>query len=60
MTYSEIYGAGGLVVQVLITPWMINKFGEKSALIFGLFVYIIYMGSHHNLLKLISSVQLVN
>ena len=45
---------------MLITPWMINKFGEKSALIFGLFVYIIYMGSHHNLLKLISSVQLVN
>ena len=46
MTYSEVYGAGGLVVQVLITPWLINKFGEKSALIFGLFVYIIYMANY--------------
>ena len=25
---------------------MINKFGEKSALIFGLFVYIIYMANY--------------
>ena len=31
------------MVQVLLTPWLISKFGEKSALIFGLWVYMIYM-----------------
>eukprot|EP01052_Picozoa_sp_SAG31_P024428 SAG31_NODE_2078_length_6499_cov_2.182344_2_plen_583_part_00 len=39
--YSEIAGAGGFVVQIIVTPLVIQKFGEKNALIFGLAIYML-------------------
>jgi DHA1 family tetracycline resistance protein-like MFS transporter len=41
--YNEIAGAGGLVVQAGLTPWLIGRLGEKYAIIIGLSVYIVYM-----------------
>ena len=46
VTLNEIGGAGGLFVQVLLTPWLIAKAGEKSTVIVGLSVYIVYMAMY--------------
>ena len=43
VTYSEISGAGGMVVQIFLTPVLIEKAGEKSTVVIGLSVYILYM-----------------
>ena len=43
VTYSEISGAGGMIVQLFLTPVLIEKAGEKSTVIIGLSVYVLYM-----------------
>ena len=43
VTYSEISGAGGMAVQILLTPVLIEKAGEKSTVVIGLSVYVVYM-----------------
>jgi hypothetical protein len=39
---GEIGGAGGLFVQVLLTPYVIARFGEKWTVVGGLSVFILY------------------
>ena len=43
VAYSEIAGAGGMVVQVFITPVLIARAGEKATVVLGLSVYMVYM-----------------
>lgn len=39
---NEIGGAGGLFVQVCLTPWIIYRVGEKWTVVIGLSVFVFY------------------